>query len=219
MSKSVKAVTNAVQAGGGLTLPSTAKFLAKNSLDEEEKAGKVEVGFLFPSAPKRRQKNNADRDGSANWGALDAALCREHLRGSSVGGNDSRSDAKAQEQDWHEIPEARMTPQLQKDLRVIENRQHLDPKRFYKSSGTGRRKGELPNRVHVGTVVVGAHEFYSSRLTRKERRRTILDEVMSDERIINYTKNKFKTLQKAKQINKRVIDPAARRKRRKGRWQ
>lgn len=219
MSQAVKAVTNAVRAGGGLELPATAKFLSKSPLDEEEKAGKVDVGFLFPNAPKRRQKNKTGDGVQGNWGALEDALRRDDSTATTSIGRPSSSEPKANEREWHEIPEARMTPQLQKDLRVIENRQHLDPKRFYKSSGTGRRKGELPSRVHVGTVVVGAHEFYSSRLTRRERRRTVLDEVMSDQRIMNYTKNKFKTLQKAKQINKRVVDPAARKNRRNGRWQ
>lgn len=219
MSETVKAVKHAVRQGGGLQLPATSKVLAKSALDEEEKAGKVDVGFLFPNGPKRGVKGKV-RDGSqGNWGALEASLASGTSSASSSARKAVPSEAGAQESDWHEIPVARMTPELQKDLRVIENRQHLDPKRFYKSSGTGRRKGELPNRVHVGTIVVGAHEFYSSRLTRRERRRSVLDEVLCDERVMNYTKKKFKTLQQAKQINKRVVDPAARRKRGKGRWQ
>lgn len=219
MSKAVRAVKLAVCQGGGLQLPATSKFLAKSPLDEEEKAGKVDVGFLFPNGPERRVKSKVGDGSQGNWSALEVSLASGSSNASSFTRKAASSESGAQESDWHEIPVARMTPELQKDLRVIENRQHLDPKRFYKSSGTGRKKGELPNRVHVGTVMVGAHEFYSSRLTRRERRRSVLDEVLSDERVMNYTKNKFKTLQQAKQINKRVIDPAARRKRRRGRWQ
>lgn len=103
-----------------------------------------------------------------------------------------------------------MTPELQRDLRIIENRQHLDPKRFYKSSGSGRKKGQLPTRVQLGTVVVGAHEFYSARLHNKERRSRIIDQVMSDKRIKKYTNNRFKALQQQRG-KKRVIDPAAKR--------
>lgn len=112
-----------------------------------------------------------------------------------------------------------MTPELQRDLRVIENRQHLDPKRFYKSSGSGRRRGELPSRVQVGTVVVGAHEFYSARLTKRERKGRIMDQVLADERVKTYTKDRFQKLQQGRMISKRIIDPAAKRARRhKSNW-
>ena len=43
----------------------------------------------------------------------------------------------------------------------------LDRKRFYKSSDY--KKGQLPDRVQVGTVIEGPTEYYSGRLTRKER--------------------------------------------------
>lgn len=213
MFQPVKAVSKAVRKGGSYQLPATASLFTESPLDVEEKTAKSEVGFLFPNHQEKPQKSTTQ----GNWKALDASLSGETataLKSPPM----SASARRAAESDWHEIPEARMTPQLQNDLRVIENRQHLDPKRFYKSSGSGRKKGQLPSKVHVGTVVVGAHEFYSSRLTRKERRRTMLDEVMSDGRIVNYTKNKFKSIQKARQGNTRVVDPAAK-KRKKGRWQ
>lgn len=106
-----------------------------------------------------------------------------------------------------------LTPELQRDIRLIENRQHLDPKRFYKSSGTGRKQGELPTRVQVGTVVVGAHEFYSGRLVKRDRRARIMDQVLGDEGVRKFTKNRFRKVQKERMENRRVVDPARQRKR------
>lgn len=119
----------------------------------------------------------------------------------------------ASDEKWHDIKERKLTPEEERDLRVVENRQHLDPKRFYKSTGTGRKPGDLPTRVHFGTVVVGAHEFYSARMTRRERRSRIIDEVLADKEAVSYIKKKGRTLQVQKSISKRVVDPASRRRR------
>jgi hypothetical protein len=114
------------------------------------------------------------------------------------------------DQDWHEIPVAKMTPELKRDLVLIENRAHLDPKRFYKSAGTGRKRGELPQRVHVGVVVEAPHEYLSGRLTKKQRKKSFADEVFADSHIVENTKRRFAALQKQRIGNKRVVDPASR---------
>lgn len=116
---------------------------------------------------------------------------------------------------WHEIRERTFTEAEQRDLRVIENREHLDAKRFYKSMGTGRKRGELPSRAQFGTVIAGAHEFYSARMTRRERRGRIIDEVLSDAQGVRAIKTRSKRYDLAKAINKRIIDPASRKKRKK----
>lgn len=216
MSGAVSAVKEVLEEAGNLRLPATSKFFAKSSLDDEEEARGEELGFLSTNRSNERPKAKQSQPSvQGDWSALEATLSLDDRSIASP-------DAPEQKSDWHEIPVVRMTPELEKDLRIIENRQHLDPKRFYKSSGTGRRKGELPNRVHFGTVVVGAHEFYSGRLTRRERRSTIMDEIMTDDHVMNYTKAKFKNLQVARKGNKRVVDPAARkqkkRKRQSGGW-
>lgn len=119
---------------------------------------------------------------------------------------------------WHEIGEREFTAEETRDLRIIENRQHIDPKRFYKSTGTGRKQGELPTRVHFGTVVVGAHEFYSSRLTKRERRSRIIDEVLGDERLAQYARKRSMRIQVSKNTGKRIVDPASKKKRRRSKF-
>lgn len=53
----------------------------------------------------------------------------------------------------------------------------------------------------MGTVIEGPAE-YSSRLTKKERKQTITEEVLADADIRSYTKNKYLSIQKEKS-NKR----------------
>lgn len=116
--------------------------------------------------------------------------------------------------DWHIIPERSLTEEEKRDLRVIENRQHLDPKRFYKSMGTGRARGEIPSRVQFGTVVVGPHEFYSARVPRRQRRARIIDEVLADGDASRYIRNRGKRYAVAGLTNRRIVDPAAKRRKR-----
>lgn len=207
----VEAVQAVTDEGRRFRLLTSSQLFGKNGLDEEEGPCKADVSFLDTKKQKRHQGDQKSEErkpdrAQGDWRDLEASLTvhtSSPTRQPSVALSPSKSN-------WHEIPEIRMTPEIERDLRIVENRKHLDPKRFYKSSGTGRKKGQLPTRVHMGTVVVGAHDFYSGRLTKKERRKSILEEVMSDERIMKFTKNKSRTLQQAKNVRKRIIDPAAR---------
>lgn len=93
---------------------------------------------------------------------------------------------------WFGMKPSVMTDDLKTDLAIIRNRTYLDPKRFYKSSD---KHGKV---VQVGTVIEGASEFYSSRLTNKERRANLTEELMADTATLNYAKNKFKKMAREK---------------------
>ena len=85
-----------------------------------------------------------------------------------------------------------MTEDVKRDLKVIRYRNYLDPKRFYKSADTPSKY------VQVGTVIEGTAEFYSSRLTKKERRSNLTEELMADPVTADYTKRKFRAMQQEK---------------------
>lgn len=206
-----------------LTLPASQTLIFDRTLEDEEEELCEQ---LFPEAPvvgpsrrarlakladptplhtKAKPRNRADEPKS-NISALEVLL-------PPPGEQELSRANQLPPKDWHEIAERQLSPEEERDARIIENRQHIDPKRFYKSSGTGRARGELPKRVHFGTVVVGAHEFYSSRMTKKERRSRIIDEVLADKKAVAYARNRSKRINAAKSIGKRVVDPAARKKR------
>jgi hypothetical protein len=75
----------------------------------------------------------------------------------------------------------------------------LDPKHQKKTL-----RASAPEFSHVGEIVAGPTEFYSARLTRKERKGTILEEVMS-----SYDGDKFATkyagIQKQKASGKKAF--------------
>ena len=91
---------------------------------------------------------------------------------------------------WFDMVPTAMTDELRTDLAVLRNRTYLDPKRFYKKSDRID-----PRFVQVGTVVEGAGEYRSSRLTKKERRGNITEETMADPDVAGYTKKQFRKVQ------------------------
>jgi hypothetical protein len=98
---------------------------------------------------------------------------------------------------WFNLPATEMTEELKQDLRAVRMRGALDPKRFYKAL-------DRPSKfVQIGTIIEGRDEYYSSRLTRKERRTNLVDELMADEKTRQYTKRKFGSIQNDKQNKKR----------------
>lgn len=89
-----------------------------------------------------------------------------------------------------------MDEDLEADLALIKHRNYLDPKRFYKNTDKSMEKNM--GVLQRGTVVEGAAEFYSSRLASKERKSTLLNEVLHDPSVAGYAQGKFRKMQQAK---------------------
>lgn len=93
---------------------------------------------------------------------------------------------------WFGMAPTAMTEEMKTDLAVIRNRTYLDPKRFYKSADKHHRI------VQMGTVVEGPSEYFSSRLTKKQRRNNLTDEIMADPSSSDYAKKKYKQMSRDK---------------------
>ncbi|CAG8564654.1 8625_t:CDS:2 [Funneliformis caledonium] len=92
---------------------------------------------------------------------------------------------------WFDMKKPEITPEIKRDLQIIKLRNVLDPKRFYKKDNT---KG-LPKYFEIGTIKEGPTEFFSSRIPRKERKQTIADELLADQKSKSYFKRKFSEIQ------------------------
>jgi Fcf2 pre-rRNA processing len=93
-----------------------------------------------------------------------------------------------------------MTPQLKRDLQLIEMRSVLDPHRHYKKvSG----KNKSPAFSQVGTVIEGPTEWYSSRINKKDRSKNFVEETMAGERETGRFKRKYDEIQEKKTSGKK----------------
>lgn len=85
-------------------------------------------------------------------------------------------------------------------------RDTLDPSRFYKKNATE----EISNDFQIGTIIEHPIDFYASRATRKERKQTLIDELIDDNRQI--IKKRYHRLRATDAIRKKEKALAERRK-------
>lgn len=110
-----------------------------------------------------------------------------HIRKPAV---DKDADAGSR---WFNMKKPEMTAELKRDLMVLKNRSVLDRKRHYK-----KEKWQLPQFFQTGTIVEGNTEFYSARMTKKNRGRTLAEEILNDTDSGEYFKKKYSEIQKKK---------------------
>lgn len=94
---------------------------------------------------------------------------------------------------WFDMPAPVLTPELKKDLQLLKLRSVIDPKRHYKKSDA--KSKTLPKYFQVGTIVESASDFFSSRLTKKERKSSIADELLSNGSLSHYRKRKVREIE------------------------
>ncbi|KAK4106166.1 Nucleotidylyl transferase [Parathielavia hyrcaniae] len=84
-------------------------------------------------------------------------------------------------EDWFNLPRTNLTPELKRDLQALRMRDVAAMgKQFFKKDS---RKDLIPEYSHVGTIIAGATDGKSSRLTRKERKRTIVEEILTHDNV------------------------------------
>uniref|UniRef100_A0A2K6KIG7 Deoxynucleotidyltransferase terminal interacting protein 2 n=1 Tax=Rhinopithecus bieti TaxID=61621 RepID=A0A2K6KIG7_RHIBE len=76
-------------------------------------------------------------------------------------------------------------PEMTNELKMISN-QH-GPKRFYKKND---RDG-FPKYFQIGTIVDNPADFYHSRIPKKQRKRTIVEELLADSEFRRYNRRKY----------------------------
>ncbi|PCH40018.1 Fcf2-domain-containing protein [Wolfiporia cocos MD-104 SS10] len=105
---------------------------------------------------------------------------------------------------WFDLPEpdAADLPRLYREVEALRLRNHLDPKRFYRrDEGEGKGIKGLPKHFAIGTIVAtpspfGAHS--AENLSRSNRKRTLVDELVDDAETRSYAKKKFRELQRGR---------------------
>ncbi|OVA09849.1 Fcf2 pre-rRNA processing [Macleaya cordata] len=104
---------------------------------------------------------------------------------------------------WFDMPAPTITPEIKKDFQILKLRSVMDPKRHYKKADM--KSKELPKYFqaslrNVGTVIESASDFFSGRLTKKERKATLAEEILSDRTLGDYRKRKVREIEKQKNV-------------------
>ncbi|KAK9864890.1 hypothetical protein WJX84_011311 [Apatococcus fuscideae] len=93
---------------------------------------------------------------------------------------------------WFNMKSSELNAETKRDLQLLKLRGAYDPKRFYKSSD---HKRGFPAHFQMGTVVEGPTEFFSSRLTKRERQQNITQELLHDPDMNDARKRRFGKIQ------------------------
>lgn len=77
---------------------------------------------------------------------------------------------------WFDMKAPEMSEQMKNDLTILQYRRALDPKRFYKAPDLKA----LPKFFQTGKVIESPADFYTSRVPIKQRKATLVDELLAD---------------------------------------
>lgn len=111
---------------------------------------------------------------------------------------DSKKDKSTAGDKWFNMPKGELTEANKRDLKIIQQRAALDPKRHYKKG-----KWTIPEYFQFGTIIEGPTEFYSSRIKNKDRSSTIMESVINDSDTKKYFKRKYAEIQEKKSSGRR----------------
>lgn len=92
---------------------------------------------------------------------------------------------------WGYMPKVEMTEELKMDLKAIQMRNQIFPKRFYR----GNDSQKLPEYFQIGTVVDdGSVGSRVNRLTKKQQKKSIAQQFLMDDQAAGFSKRKYETL-------------------------
>ncbi|KAM4548082.1 deoxynucleotidyltransferase terminal-interacting protein 2 [Odontesthes bonariensis] len=111
---------------------------------------------------------------------------------------------------WFNMKAPEISQELKEDLHVLKMRGSLDPKRFYKKND---RDG-FPKYFQVGTVVDSPVDFYHSRIPKKERKRTMVEELLADANFRHQNKKRYQHI-----MTEKAAQGAGRRNKKKNQFQ
>jgi hypothetical protein len=78
---------------------------------------------------------------------------------------------------WFELPATPITPELKRDLHILNLRAHIDKSRKYKKGADPAKK--MPKYFQVAEVIPSAQDYYRPGLARKDRVKSIAEQLLA----------------------------------------
>ncbi|KAL8945137.1 MAG: hypothetical protein Q9211_000349 [Gyalolechia sp. 1 TL-2023] len=104
--------------------------------------------------------------------------------------------------DWFHMPRTTLTSDLRRDLQLLKMRSTWDPKRHYKSDN---RRPLIPEYAQVGTIMEGPTDYYSSRISKRDRKMSFVEGVLAAERSSGRFKSTYADIQSSKTSGRRAF--------------
>lgn len=102
--------------------------------------------------------------------------------------------------DWNNMPRTKIDdPKIRREFQLLRLRGVLDSKKHFKKDS---RKEMFPQYSQMGTLIEGPTEYYSARVARKDRKQTLVEEVLAGESNSKY-KARYDKIQEKKMSGKK----------------
>ncbi|KAJ0116418.1 rrna-processing protein fcf2 [Diaporthe amygdali] len=116
---------------------------------------------------------------------------------------------------WNYMPRTQIDdPKVKREFQLLRMRGIVDRKKFFKKDS---RKDPFPTFSQFGTLIEGPLEHHNGRLTRKERKRTLVEEVLATGEADGKFKDRYEKIQEKKMSGKKGYYKKLMAARRKGR--
>ncbi|POS81435.1 rRNA-processing protein FCF2 [Diaporthe helianthi] len=123
------------------------------------------------------------------------------LRVPRVKSNDKKAVPDNAGAAWNYMPRTDIDdPKVKKDFQILRMRGVLDKKKFWKRDN---RKDPFPAFSQIGTLVEGPTDHHNGRLTKKERKRTLVEEVLATGESDGKFKDRYMKIQEKKMSGKK----------------
>lgn len=83
---------------------------------------------------------------------------------------------------WHKIQERELTPEEKENMRVLAMRDTIDTTKGYRDLGWDPENP--PTDVLFGTVIENAADVYSGRYTKKQRAKSMMEEILTKDSVV-----------------------------------
>ncbi|KAL8710482.1 MAG: hypothetical protein Q9220_004914 [cf. Caloplaca sp. 1 TL-2023] len=103
--------------------------------------------------------------------------------------------------DWFRLPRTKLTPHFKRDLQLLKMRSAWDPKRHYKNDN---HKSLISDYSQIGTILEGPTDYYSARISKRDRKKSFVEEILAAEKTSPRFKHKYNDIQRAKTSGRRA---------------
>merc|ERR1719483_1744438 len=162
-------------------------------LDEIKLSSNLETGidennfYLKKDGDLTVQNLNKKKPKSDDYSGAALAVIKPHIGKKKMKKLKKAEREKTKGSEWNNMPALEMTEERQRDLELLQMRGVLDPKRFYKKNASDT----LPKYYQIGTIVDSAADFYTDRVPQKDRKQTMVDELLADAEFKKFQKRKY----------------------------
>ncbi|KAL1899479.1 dTDP-fucopyranose mutase [Sporothrix stenoceras] len=94
--------------------------------------------------------------------------------------------------DWFGLQKTDLTPEAKREFQILRMRGILDPKQHFRKDN---RKNMIPKFSVFGTIVEGTAKGERDRLTRKQRKNTMVEEVLASQEYNQQFKRRYNKIQ------------------------